>query len=155
MNRYEIGWNGPAGTFALFAQPEGSLVKYSDLQELLRGLVWAVAMGKNEQIGAMFDTPQQAHAFVAWLQQFTTDQVVTLGGGRPGDPNGSGGVADAEASVAQARLDDALAVLRMVDDNHRVNAGERRKAWHGPYVVREVRRVLEVPSGVKGGSDGR
>jgi hypothetical protein len=51
-------------------------------------------------------------------------------------------------SDVQARLDDALAVLRMVDDNHRVDAGERRKAWHGPFVVREVRRVLEANAGV-------
>ena len=40
------------------------------------------------------------------------------------------------------RLADALQVLRMVDDNHRVEAGERRKAWRGSFVVAEVRRVL-------------
>jgi hypothetical protein len=35
-------------------------------------------------------------------------------------------------------------VLRMVDDNHRVDAGETRKAWRGSFVVSEVRRVLEA-----------
>lgn len=50
------------------------------------------------------------------------------------------------AIAAEKRLADALGVLRMVNDNHRVDAGERRKAWHGPFVVREVRRVLEAPA---------
>lgn len=41
-----------------------------------------------------------------------------------------------------AMLADALDVLRMVDDNHRVDEGEKRKAWNGRFVIAEVRRVL-------------
>jgi len=41
-----------------------------------------------------------------------------------------------------AELADALQVLRMVDDNNRVDAGEDRKAWRGDFVGAEVRRVL-------------
>lgn len=37
---------------------------------------------------------------------------------------------------------DMLGVLRMVDDNNRVDAGEKRKAWSGSFVAAEVRRVL-------------
>ena len=42
----------------------------------------------------------------------------------------------------QSRIADPLQVLRMVDDNHRADAGERRKAWSGRFVVEEVRRAL-------------
>ena len=46
------------------------------------------------------------------------------------------------ATENSERLADALMVLRMVDDNNRVCAGEPRKAWDGKFVAREVRRVL-------------
>lgn len=35
-----------------------------------------------------------------------------------------------------------LQVLRMVDDNNRVDDGEDRRAWRGDFVAAEVRRVL-------------
>ncbi len=51
----------------------------------------------------------------------------------------------AEVVASRERMDDCLQVLRMVDDNNRVDAGERRKAWRGSFVVSEVRRVLGAP----------
>lgn len=48
------------------------------------------------------------------------------------------------ALKAEATLGDMLQVLRMVDDNHRVDAGEKRKAWRGRFVVDEVRRVIAL-----------
>lgn len=48
-----------------------------------------------------------------------------------------------ETQALRERLDDALQVLRMVDDNNRVDAGERRKAWRHAFVAAEVRRVLD------------
>ena len=39
-------------------------------------------------------------------------------------------------------IEDLRQVLRMVDDNNRVDAGEDRKAWRGAFVDAEVRRVL-------------
>jgi hypothetical protein len=47
-----------------------------------------------------------------------------------------------EDAMREALLADARQVLGMVDTNHRVDAGERRKAWSGKFVVEEVRRVL-------------
>lgn len=41
-----------------------------------------------------------------------------------------------------AQLRDAQAVLEMVETNHRVRAGEKRKAWNGDFVVLRVREVL-------------
>jgi len=50
---------------------------------------------------------------------------------------------------AEQRLADALQVLRMVDDNHRVDDGEVGcKSWRHSFVVSEVRRVLTEPSTV-------
>jgi hypothetical protein len=49
---------------------------------------------------------------------------------------------DDEIGALKAALNDAVGVLRMVDDNHRVDAGENCKAWSGDFVVAEVRRVL-------------
>jgi hypothetical protein len=43
---------------------------------------------------------------------------------------------------ATSRCEDLMQVLRMVDDNNRVDAGEDRKAWRGAFVESEVRRVL-------------
>lgn len=36
----------------------------------IEGMVFAVAVGTNPRVAAMFDTHSQAHAFVAWLKQF-------------------------------------------------------------------------------------
>ena len=50
-----------------------------------------------------------------------------------------------EVDSLRARLADALEVLRMVDDNRRVDDGEEGvKAWRGDFVDDEVRRVLAV-----------
>lgn len=48
------------------------------------------------------------------------------------------------AYTEATKVADMRMVLRMVDDNHRVDAGEKRKAWSGRFVVSEVRRVLEA-----------
>ncbi len=64
------------------------------------GLVFCVAYGERREINGMFDTHKQAHAFVEWLKQFITDAPVTLGGGLPGDHNGT----KAAPSVAQIEL---------------------------------------------------
>ena len=48
------------------------------------------------------------------------------------------------AYIEATKVADMRMVLRMVDDNHRVDAGEKRKAWRGSFVVSEVRRVLEA-----------
>jgi hypothetical protein len=50
--------------------------------------------------------------------------------------------APADVAALQARLDDALFVLGMVDKNNRIDAGEKGKAWSGRFVADEVRRVL-------------
>jgi PhoPQ-activated pathogenicity-related protein len=47
-----------------------------------------------------------------------------------------------DVAAMQARLEDALFVLGMVDKNNRIEAGEKGKAWSGRFVVDEVRRVL-------------
>ena len=51
-------------------------------------------------------------------------------------------VAAAERDRLHGRIADLLDVLRMVDDNNRVDAGEVLKSWRGDFVVAEVRRVL-------------
>lgn len=53
----------------------------------------------------------------------------------------------AHAAVAWHRpvavnLSDVLSVLEMVDANARVRAGEIQRAWNGPFVDSEVRRVI-------------
>lgn len=48
-----------------------------------------------------------------------------------------------QRDALQARLDDALFVLGMVDKNNRIDAGERGKAWSGRFVIDEVRCVVE------------
>ena len=50
-----------------------------------------------------------------------------------------------EMQDLQARLDDALETLRMVDDNNRADAGEDRKTWRAEFVEAEIRRVLAGP----------
>jgi len=58
--------------------------------------------------------------------------------------------ADTAARLALVKERDALVqrvcelrqVLQMVDDNHRVDAGEKRKAWNGRFVVEQVRQAL-------------
>ena len=47
-----------------------------------------------------------------------------------------------EMQELQARLDDALETLRMVDDNNRADAGEDRKTWRAEFVAAEIKRVL-------------
>lgn len=47
-------------------------------------------------------------------------------------------------SGAVIEHDEAMETLRMVDTNNRIDDGERGlKAWHGPFVISEVRRVVE------------
>lgn len=46
----------------------------------------------------------------------------------------------------RARLDGALFVLRMVDMNNRIDAGEKGKAWSGRFVADEVRKALALGS---------
>jgi hypothetical protein len=47
-----------------------------------------------------------------------------------------------EVDRLRAQLEDATQVLRMADDNNRVDAGEKRKAWAASFVDEEIRRVL-------------
>ena len=51
---------------------------------------------------------------------------------------------DVQALMDEAAdaIEDLRQVLRMVDDNNRVDAGEDRKAWRGDFVDAEVRRAL-------------
>lgn len=49
---------------------------------------------------------------------------------------------------AADKIEDLLQVLRMVDDNHRVDDGEDRKAWRHAFVVAEVRRALGDDAGL-------
>jgi len=53
-----------------------------------------------------------------------------------------------QVAAANARVADMLQVLRMVDDNHRVDDGEDRKAWRHAFVVAEVRRALGDDAGL-------
>jgi len=53
-----------------------------------------------------------------------------------------------QVAAANARVADLLQVLRMVDDNHRVDDGEDRKAWRHAFVVAEVRRALGDDAGL-------
>jgi hypothetical protein len=41
-----------------------------ELTAICKGLVAAVAFGDKREVSAMFDTPEQAHAFVRYLQRF-------------------------------------------------------------------------------------
>lgn len=54
-------------------------------------------------------------------------------------------IASLEDEVADlnAAINHAIGVLRMVDDNHRVDAGEKLKAWNGDFVIAQVRQLLK------------
>lgn len=53
------------------------------------GLVFMVAYGDKRDVRGMFDTSEQAHAFVARLDSaLKRGEVATPGGGLPGDHNG-------------------------------------------------------------------
>ena len=47
-----------------------------------------------------------------------------------------------ERDALRERVEEMRQVLQMVATNNRVDAGEKRKAWNGQFVVEEVRRVL-------------
>jgi hypothetical protein len=54
------------------------------------GLVFMAAYGDNREVRGMFDTPQQAHAFVGRLDSaLKRGEIATAGGGLPGDHNGT------------------------------------------------------------------
>ena len=51
-----------------------------------------------------------------------------------------------ERDALRERVEEMRQVLQMVATNNRVDAGEKRKAWNGQFVVEEVRRVLVGPN---------
>jgi hypothetical protein len=58
----------------------------------IEGMVHMVAYGDNRDVRGMFDTPEQAHAFVAWLKPFikpagdVMPQVIDGATPSPGEP---------------------------------------------------------------------
>lgn len=92
-------------------------------------------VGSNDQLGLR-----------EWLCEREQNALAIAGGKSGADRDGW--LQDAayfrRAYIEATKVADMRMVLRMVDDNHRVDAGEKRKAWRGSFVVSEVRRVLEA-----------
>lgn len=91
-------------------------------------------VGSNDQLGLR-----------EWLYEREQNALAIASGTSGADKDGW--LQDAayfrHAYIEATLVADMRMVLRMVDDNHRVDAGEKRKAWRGSFVVSEVRRVLE------------